>query len=126
MNLIKTFKNRLLSFKCAFAGLKLLFIEETNARIHLVITILVLGLGLYFDITSFEWLIIILTIGLVISMEAVNTSIEKLCNEVTLEHKTSIKIIKDLAAGAVLITAICAITIGGIIFIPYLLKISSF
>ena len=107
------------SFRDAFKGIGILIRSERNFQIHAVAFALSLGAGFYFDIRQGEFIIIILVSALVFALEGVNTAIEKLCDEVTEERKESIRKIKDVAAGAVLVGAIFAIIIGVIIFYPY-------
>lgn len=112
---------RLNSFRFAWAGIKLLFQSEHNARIHLLATIIVLILGFFFHISTVEWSLVILCIGLVLCMEAMNSALEYLANFVSPQKNELIGKAKDLAAGAVLISAIISASIGGIIFIPKLM-----
>lgn len=112
---------RIISFKYAFNGLRILIKEEHNARIHLVATIVVTVAGFYFEVSPMEWVTLVLVMGLVISMEIVNSSIENICDFISPEKHDLIKKIKDLAAAAVLISALSAVIIGLIIFIPKVL-----
>ena len=107
------------SFADAFRGIFLLIQSERNFKIHCVALICVCATGLYFEINRFDWIIIILTSALVLGLEGVNSALEKLCDEVTEERKESIRTIKDIAAGAVLIGAIAAIVVAGLIFSSY-------
>lgn len=110
------------SFVHAVSGLLVAFKSEKHVRFHCFSAVLVVALGCYFQITSAEWISITLTIGLIISLELLNTAIEKLADFCSLEHQDLIKKSKDIAAGAVLISSICALIVGAIIFVPYLLK----
>jgi diacylglycerol kinase len=112
---------RLKSFGHAFNGLKTAFKGEHNLRIHLVAAILVVILGLYFKIEIVEWLILTLTIGFVIAMELLNSSIENLADYACKEQHPMIKKVKDIAAGAVLVSAISALIVGLLVFIPKLI-----
>lgn len=114
-------KKRIKSFSYAFNGLKILFLEEHNARIHLLAALLVISFSVYFQISYFEWIAVIFCVGLVISMEILNSTIEKTIDFVSTEHDERIKKIKDLAAAAVFISAISAFMIGLIIFLPKVL-----
>lgn len=114
-------KDRFLSFKYAWEGVIYMIRNEHNTRIHLLSALLVVLFSFYFDISSVEWTIVIICIALVISMECLNTAIERMCDEITLEKNPAIKIAKDVAAAAVLTCAIAAAVIGLIIFIPYLM-----
>jgi len=114
-------KKRLQSFKYAINGLKILLVEEHNARIHVFISICVVIAGFIFKVSTIEWLFLIFAIGFVVSMEIINSSIENIADFVSPEKHDKIKIIKDLSAAAVLISAIIAAIIGLIIFIPKIL-----
>ena len=104
------------SFGYAFRGLFLLIRNEKNFQIHLCALVVVVGAGFYFDIHRIEWALILLTSALVLGFEGLNSALEKLCDEVTLERKETIRNIKDIAAGAVLVCAIVAVVIAGLIF----------
>jgi diacylglycerol kinase len=108
------------SFKHAFAGIFYLINTQPNFRIHLLMAILAILAGFYFNITQIQWIIILFTICLVLITEAVNTSIESMIDLLTDQYHTSAKIAKDVSAGMVLITAISSVIIGLTIFIPYL------
>jgi undecaprenol kinase len=107
------------SFVFAIRGIGTGF-GERNFRLHLLAFITVLAAGLYFKIEKYEWLIILGMSALVLSLELVNTAIERLCDLYSKEQDERIKKIKDLAAGAVLIAAILAAVIGLIIFNSYI------
>ena len=110
-------KDRIKSFGYAFRGIKLL-LKEHNSWIHIISAVIVCFLGFYYKIKTTEWLAIIISIGIVLMAETFNTSIEELADKVNPEKDIKIKNTKDLAAGAVLISAIMAIVIGSIIFVP--------
>ncbi|AIM37335.1 diacylglycerol kinase family protein [Sphingobacterium sp. SG20118] len=113
-----SFQDRAKSFTYAFDGFKVLFAEEHNARIHLVATVVTVIAGFYFDISTVEWMIILLCIGSVFALEIVNSAIENLADLVCQEQNSLVKKAKDLAAAAVLVAAIVAAIIAIIIFIP--------
>lgn len=110
--------NRLLSFKHAFNGLSILIKEEHNARIHLVASIGVIIACLVFKISLYEWIAIIFAVGLVFCLEIINSSIENMADFISPEKHEMIKKIKDLSASGVLISALTALIIGLIIFLP--------
>lgn len=110
--------NRLLSFKHAFNGLSILIKEEHNARIHLVASICVIIACLVFKISLYEWIAIIFAVGLVFCLEIINSSIENMADFISPEKHEMIKKIKDLSASGVLISALTALIIGLIIFLP--------
>ena len=114
-------KKRLASFKFAFNGLFILIKDEHNARIHLLAACVALFLAYALNISILEWFAIILCITMVFAFELINSSIERLCDELSLEKRRSIKKIKDLAAASVLISAIASVFIGVMIFYPKLL-----
>ena len=114
--------NRIKSFKHAVDGIVSATKEEWPFVTHWVSTIAVVIAGFYFGISNAEWCAVIICIGLVISLELVNTAIERLCDAVIPEQNPKIKFVKDASAGAVLIAAIAAASIGFIIFFPYVKK----
>lgn len=116
-----TFRKRLKSFVYAFRGIRLLIGREPNARIHCFAAICVLVLGFALHISSTEWIAITIVIGLVFAFEAINSSIEALADLVSPEYNEAIKHTKDLAAGAVLLSALSALVVGLLIFIPKLI-----
>lgn len=86
--------------------------------VHCVAAVAVIIVGFTYNISAMEWMIVCINIGLVMGFEMLNTSIEKVCNLVHPQHHPFVKIIKDVAAGAVLVVAIAAAVCGAIIFIP--------
>lgn len=113
-----TLKERLLSFKYAFNGLKILFKEEHNARVHIIITVIVIGMGIWLHISIIEWLIICLLIAIVFCTEIINSAIENLADYVSPEWHNTIKKVKDLAAASVFVAALISGVCGIIIFLP--------
>jgi diacylglycerol kinase len=106
------------SFGYAFTGIKTTFTSETNFKIHLLAAIIATALGIILNITVMEWIIIIFCMALVIIIEMINTAIEKLCDVVHKDIHPVIKMVKDIAAGAVLVAAASSLIIGFIIFLP--------
>ncbi len=111
-------KARLRSFGYAMNGIRLVFGKEPNMNIHLVFVVLVVVCGFIFHISITEWIVCALCFGLVISLEMVNSAIERLVNMVSPERQPQAGAIKDIAAGAVLVAAICAAIVGLVIFVP--------
>lgn len=111
------------SFKFAINGLRIFLLNEHNGRVHLIVAILAVILGFWLKISNIEWIIVLLAIGLVFVAEILNTAIEKLADVVTEEFNEKIKIVKDIAAGGVLVAAIIAFATGLMIFGPKLLLI---
>jgi diacylglycerol kinase len=110
------------SLSYALNGLLQLIRHERNFQIHAVAFTGVLALGLFFGISSMEWVVIFLISALVMGLEAINTAIEHLCDLYSTEANMRIKKIKDLAAGAVLIAAVFAVCIAVVVFLPYVKK----
>jgi len=118
---IKHFLN---SFGHAIQGIAYLIKYEGNFCVHIIATTIVTAAGLFFNISKFEWLILIITICIVMLAEAMNTAIEKLSDHVSDgNYHENIKKVKDVGAGAVLIAAIAAVIVGIIIFIPKIIDI---
>lgn len=110
--------NRLKSVGYAFNGALLLLKTEASIKIQFTIAIIVTVAGFFFKISSNEWIVQILAIGLVMSIEGVNTAIEEIANFIHPERHDKIGLIKDIAAGAVFIASIFAFIVGLIIYIP--------
>lgn len=112
-----------ISFKHAFDGLAVAFSTQPNYRVHLFLSLLSLGGGLYFHIKSEEFLIIgvLIIVGLVI--ETINTAIEETCDAIDETVRPDIKIAKDTAAAAMLIFAMGSAILAAFIFVPYIIQL---
>jgi len=110
------------SFRYAWAGLSYCFTTQLNFRLHLLFAALAITFGFVLNISGGEWLVVIICIAFVLSLELLNTAIEKLCDLVHPGPHPSVKIIKDVAAGAVLLAAIGSAVAGLIIFLPKAFK----
>lgn len=106
------------SFKYAICGIFTAFKEEKNMKVHVAIMLCVIIAGILLKISMQEWIICVILFGLVIASELFNTAIELTVDLAMPEKNEIAKKAKDIAAGAVLITAIVAIVVGLIIFIP--------
>lgn len=113
-------KQRALSFKYAIEGLATAMRDQPNLVVQFCIAAIVLALGYYFQISEGEWLAIILTIGFIITFELTNTAIEEIVDSFTDQVHPAAKKAKDVAAAAVLIAALTAAAVGGVIFLPYI------
>jgi len=111
-------KKFILSFVYAFQGLFVLVKTERNFKFHLFAFICISLVGFYFQIDKSEWLAILIISAVILTAEALNSAIEKLCNHLHPEIHPSIKSVKDIAAGSVLISSMIAVVIAGIIFLP--------
>ena len=114
--------NRIQSFQYAFSGIWHTIKTQRNAQIHIFIALIILILGLALNLNFTEWAIIALTMGFVISTEMFNTAIEAAMDFATTDFNPQVKVVKDVAAGAVLISAISAVLIGLLIIGPKLLE----
>ena len=108
------------SFKFAFHGFWLACKEQPNLRIHLFVSALVVGLAFYLRVSKLDWCILLLCIGLVISLELLNSAIEGFVNLVSPERQPKAGNIKDISAAAVLVAAIISSIVGLLIFSSYL------
>lgn len=114
---------RIKSIKFALRGMFLLLKTE-----HAIITQAFIGgvsiiLGLFFNISRYEWIIQLFLIGFVLSIEGLNTTVEKICDFIHPDFNDKIGFIKDIAAGAVSFAALTSIIIGIIIYYPYILSL---
>lgn len=115
--------DRALSFKFAWQGFKALLRYEHNARIHVVAAVAVIIAGVLFRISAMEWIAVMLCIGMVISAEALNSSVEALADRITEDHDPLIGRAKDFGATAVTILALASVAVGLIIFIPKIISL---
>ncbi|MGN6419139.1 MAG: diacylglycerol kinase family protein [Pseudobacter sp.] len=111
------------SFGYAFKGLRNLLRYEHNARVHLVATVVVAIAGFLLEIQSWEWVVICFAMGFVWVTEILNTCIERIMDYLSTEQDPRIGVIKDLAAGAVLVSAVTAVVAGAIVFIPKIIEL---
>lgn len=119
-------KNVLYSLSYAWEGLCYVVQAERNFRIHLGITAIAITLAAWLGFALIEWALLWGMIALVLFAELMNTAIELLVDAFTQgEFNWHAKIIKDVAAGAVLITAVCAVGCGVCLYVPHLLRAAS-
>ncbi|MCV9926329.1 diacylglycerol kinase family protein [Flavobacterium sp. LS1R49] len=116
-------KGRLKSVSYAYKGAVKLISTEHSVMVQFSLGIIMTIAGFYFHITSTEWLFQILAIGLVLSVEGLNTAVEKVADFIHPNYHERIGFIKDIAAGAVFFAAMTAIAIGLTIYIPYIQNI---
>jgi len=110
--------DRLKSFGYAFRGIQTMLKSQHNAWIHAVATGVVVAAGFGFGLDRVEWCLVVLVIVAVWTAEALNTALEFLCDVASPEYHPLVEKAKDVAAGAVLISAIGAIAVGLLIFGP--------
>lgn len=114
------------SFRFAFQGLRTILKTERNTWIYIPISTAVILMGFLFRLQKFEWIAIILCLGLVWAFEAANTALEALVDLTAPDINPIAKIAKDCAAAAVLLTAITSAIIGVIIFLPHVIELFGF
>ena len=112
--------NRLKSVGFAFKGMLILIKTEASIKIQAFMAVVVTIAGFYFEISKTEWMVQTAMIGLVMSIEGMNTAIEYNADFIHPEYHKKIGLIKDVAAGAVFIASVIAVVIAGIIYIPKL------
>ena len=111
------------SFSHAFKGLFKTFREEQNLRIQTIVSLLAIVLGIYFQISRLEWILLTLVIALVLIVETTNSAIERIADVLKPRINSYIKEIKDIMAAAVLLSSIAAMVVGLFIFMPYMYKL---
>lgn len=116
-------RKRLKSFGYAFAGLRVLFREEHNSRIHAVAALLAVLTGVVLHISAGEWLAVVIVIGMVFAAEIFNSSLERTADFIKTERDDRKRDIKDLGAAAVLVCAITATVVGVIVFLPKIIAL---
>jgi diacylglycerol kinase (ATP) len=114
---------RLRSFKYAGRGLRTMLVSQHNAWIHAGATLLAVTCGALFSVDRLEWLALILAIVSVWTAEALNTAFEFLCDVASPDFHPLVEKAKDVAAGAVLISALGAAAVGALVFLPYLWRL---
>lgn len=115
-----SFQARWSSFGFAFRGIFKFFLQEPNAWIHLVATIIVFMAAIFFKVSNYEMISLVVVTGFVWVAEIFNTAVERIMDFISTEKNSKVEFIKDLSAGGVLVAAITAIVTGAIVFIPKL------
>ena len=115
-------KNFKVALKNSMFGIEYTLKTQRNLRIQIVFAILAILLGLIFGLNTTEWGILWLVIGRVLFAEMVNTAIEVMLDLYTQEFNENVRIAKDIASGAVLISSIVSVIVGGILFLPKILN----
>ncbi|MDQ3699599.1 MAG: diacylglycerol kinase family protein [Chloroflexota bacterium] len=108
------------SFRHAFAGLRHAWKTQRHLRIHAVLGAIAGGAAILLRLSPGEWAVLLLTIALVFALEMLNTVVEVVVDMISPDYHPQAKVAKDVAAGAVLITALGAVAVGVAIFLPRL------
>ena len=111
-------RNLIESFRYASAGLWCVLTTQRNARVHLLIAAAATGLGLWLGLTPTQWAVLALAIGFVLASEMLNTVAETLVDLISPGYHPLAKVVKDVTAGAVLLSAITALVVGLLILGP--------
>ena len=111
------------SFKYAISGIVHAVKHERNVRIHFLLLSVAVALGFYYEISEMEWIVQLLLFAMVVGSELFNTAIERLTDGQYPDYHENAKVIKDVAAGAVLFISIIAFVIGLIIYLPKILQL---
>ncbi len=109
------------SFGYAFKGLQQVVRHEKHIQFHFLTAVAVVLAGWFFGLSALEWCLVVLAIGLVISAEMLNSAIEHLTNLVSPQYHPVAGMVKDIAAGAVLVASMTSAVIGLIVFLPKLM-----
>lgn len=111
------------SFRASFEGLRHTYGSERNFRTHLSLASLAVVLAAILGLSSLEWVLLLVAIGLVLALELINTAVEQTLDLVIKIHHPQVKIIKDVMAATVLMGAITALALGAFMFIPKILAL---
>jgi len=115
-----SFKRLWKSFGYALKGLTKAFKEEQNLQIQITVAFVVLVLAAVWDVNRFEWIILVLVIGLVLLMELANSAVERMTDILKPRLDHYVKEIKDITAAAVMVASLVAVVVGIMVFWPYL------
>lgn len=115
-------KNFAVALKNSISGVKQVFKAERNLRIQLAFAIVAILMAILLKLTGMEWAILVLVIGSVLFAEMLNTAIEVMLDLYIPEYNEGVKLVKDIASGAVLVTAIVSVIVGAILFLPKILN----
>lgn len=111
------------SFTFSISGLTYAYKYEQSMVVHVFITICVLAANFFFKVTAIEWLVTLISIGMVLSAELINSSIEAVVDMVTLDFHPLAKIAKDCGSAATFVLAMMAGAVGCVIYIPYITEL---
>ena len=112
------FSKLLRSFVIGFRGLAHTIASEQNMRIHCLAAVGVVGAGVCFSLAAWEWVGVLLCVGLVLSAECMNTALERLADRVSTDLHPLIKQAKDCGSAAVLVLALTSVAVGLVVFLP--------
>jgi diacylglycerol kinase (ATP) len=117
------FVNRIKGAKYALKGAIILIKTESSIKAQFSIAILLTCAGFYFNISTTEWMFQVLAIGLIMSVEGLNTAVEEIADFIHPDFNHKIGLIKDIAAGAVFIAALAGLILGMVIYVPKIMAL---
>ena len=120
---MNSIRRHMISYRYSMRGIWIAMSRDYNMRIHVTAMIVVIILNTLLRVTSTEWIVSLMVVGLILMAEIFNTAIEKLADRVTKEHDQSIADIKDLASGAVTLLGFFAVVCALIIYLPYFISL---
>lgn len=112
-----------MKFKVALNGFLHVLKRELHMKVHLAAAVLVCAAAWYFELSKGEWLAVIICIASVFAAEVFNSAIEQLCDTLHPAQNKGIGLVKDMAAGAVLVMAVGAAIVGVVVFLPHVLAL---
>lgn len=118
--------DRIYSFKYAVKGAIILLKTENAIKVHIFSTLILIAMGVFFKISSSEWMFQCLVMGLIVCVEALNTCVEAIADYIQPNFDKKIGILKDMSAGAVLFSALFGLVVMGFIYIPKILQYCTF
>jgi diacylglycerol kinase len=110
-------------FKCAFRGIVVGATGQSSIFVHLVAATLVIGVGVWLEVTPIEWCLLALCITIVLAFELFNSSIESLARAIDRQHNEQLRDALDIASGAVLVGAIGTAIVGLVILLPHVVRL---
>ena len=113
------------SFKHALRGVGVVFKNEQSFRIQVICAVFVVFASALFRIKVYEWILVLLLIGSVLSLEMINSILERIVDSFKPRIHPIVKDIKDVMAGTVFVASVISAIVGLIIFYPYLEKLVS-
>ncbi len=116
-----SFQRMIESFQHALRGVRLVFVSEQSFRVQAYVAFLVIALGAFFRVSKLEWIALLILIASVLTLELVNSILERLVDTFKPRIHPVVKDVKDAMAGTVLIVSFVSMLIGIIIFLPYFL-----
>ena len=113
------------SLKHALRGVSVVFAAEQSFQIQVYVAFLVLVLGIFFRVRTYEWIVLVLLTGSVLTLELINSTVERIVDSFRPRIHPIVKDIKDIMAGAVLIVSVIAAAVGITIFYPHFAQLVS-